>query len=265
MADRVDVGEIELAYERRGEGPVVAFAHGLGGGKEGWADVAQRVADAGFETICVDMRGAGESEVPPGPYSVEAWAADLVALLDALGIEHAALVGHSVGCMVVEHAALALEGRCPALAMLGGAIRWGDGFETVLGERAELARAGSLGEVAVAVAAAGFSQRAHAERPELIESFVEDFASQDPEGYAESALATARASMLDPERIGCPSLALAGAEDAVTPTESSQEIAETMPRGEFAAVSGGAHWCHIELPERVGEQLAGFLGRSGFG
>jgi 3-oxoadipate enol-lactonase len=259
MAERIDIGEAELAIVRQGEGPAVVFVHGLGGSKEAWGDVAEAVAGAGYEAIAIDMRGAGESAVPPGPYSVEGWAQDLTALLDALRIDRAALVGHSVGCMVVEHAAVALEDRCFALATLGGAIRWAGGFEQVLTERAELARTGRLREVADAVTAAGFTDRARAERPELIEAFAERFASQDAEGYAESALATARGAMITPEAVRCPALAFAGSEDAVTPPDASKEIAAAMPHGEFSTVPDGAHWCLVELPEVVGERLLGLL------
>ena len=54
--------------------------------------------------MAYDQRGAGLSAKPPGPYSVELWADDLVRLLDALEVERPLLVGHSVGCMVAEHA-----------------------------------------------------------------------------------------------------------------------------------------------------------------
>lgn len=259
MAERIDVGEVELAYERRGEGAPVVFVHGLGGSKRAWGMTAAALAEQGYEGITVDLRGAGESDKPPGPYSVEQWSLDLISLLDELRLDPPALVGHSVGCMVVEHAALALQDRCRAIAMLGGAVRWADGFDEVLEQRAQLARSGRLREVAEAVAAAGFSERAHTQRPELISEFVESFSSQDPDGYAESALATARASMLEPESIRCPALAIAGAEDAVTPLDASKEIAAAMPHGEFTTVSGGAHWCLIELPEKVSERLLSFL------
>lgn len=265
MAERIDVGRIELAYERRGEGPAVVFVHGLGGRKESWEAVLAAVVSAGYEAIAIDMGGAGDSDRPAGPYSVEGWAADLIGLLEGLSIPRAALVGHSVGCMVVEHAALALEDRCPALAMLGGAVAWGPGFDAALNERAELARSGRMREVADAVATTGFSEEARTERPELIERFVELFVANDPEGYAESALATARGRMLEPDAIRCPALAFAGSEDPVTPPDASKEIAAAMPRGEFTTVADGAHWCQMELPEAVGDLLAEFLGRSGIG
>ncbi|MGH2955838.1 MAG: alpha/beta fold hydrolase [Solirubrobacterales bacterium] len=265
MPERAEANGVELAYQRRGDGPAVVFVHGLGGRKEAWAEVQAAAAEAGYEAIALDLRGAGDSDKPAGPYSVEGWSRDLIALLEALGIGRAALVGHSVGCMVVEHAALALEDRCPALAMLGGAVRWAEGFDAVLAERARLARGGRMREIAEAVAGTGLTDRARAEDPALVERFIEMFAANDPDGYAESCLATARGAMLDPERVACPALAFAGALDAVTPPGASKEIAAAMPHGQFETVPEGAHWCHVEAPGAVSEPLLGFLGRVAIG
>jgi 3-oxoadipate enol-lactonase len=265
VSERIEIEGLALACERRGEGPPVVFVHGLGGGKEAWEGVATATAEAGYEAISLDLRGAGESDKPAGPYSVETWSLDLIALLEALRIERAALVGHSVGCMVVEHAALALEHRCAALAMLGGAVRWADGFDAVLEERAELARAGSLPEIAEAVANTGLSERGRAEDPALVERFVAMFAANDPAGYAESCLATARGTMVEPERIAAPALAFAGALDPVTPPGAAKEIAAAIPRGEFETVPDGAHWCHMEVPHAVGKRLLDFLQRGATG
>jgi 3-oxoadipate enol-lactonase len=167
--------------------------------------------------------------------------------------------------MVVEHAALALQDRCAALAMLGGTISWPGGFEEAAAERARLARDGRLREVGEAVAAGGLTPPAHADRPELVERFLELFGTNDPEAYAESALATARGTMVQPEGIVCRALALAGDEDAVTPPAAAHQIAAAMPRGESAGVPGGAHWCHFELPDRVSDRLLAFLQRPAIG
>jgi 3-oxoadipate enol-lactonase len=258
IADPVDIGRVELAVESAGEGPAVVFVHGLGGVAEAWRGQLDRFGGP-FRAIAYDQRGAGRSDRPPGPYSVEGWAADLVALLDTLGVERAALVGHSVGCMVAEHAALALEGRCAALAMLGGAPAWPEQANPVFEERARLARGGRLREVAEAVSGTGLSERAHAERPELVARMVEMVAANDPEAYAESALATGRGSMLDPERVSCPALAFCGEEDVVTPVAASEAIASAIPGGRSAVVAGGAHWCHLELPDAVNKILLDFL------
>lgn len=259
--ERVSAGDVDLACDRAGSGEVaVVLVHGLGGSRLGWAAQLRAAAEAGFEAIALDLRGAGDSDKPPGPYSVEGWAADVVAAIDAMGLERAILVGHSVGCMVAEHAALALGGRCAALAVLGGRLEWPDGFPEALAERAELARRGRLDEVARGVAAGALSERARESDPGLVERFVADFLSaNEPEAYAEAADATGRGSMLTPGEVRCPALAFAGIEDPVTPPESAREIAAAMPLGRFATVAEGAHWCQIEAPAAVNDALLPFL------
>ena len=259
MPERIGVGDVELAYERGGEGPPAVFVHGLGGRREVWAEQRAALEAEGFDAIAIDMRGHGESAKPPGPYSVEGWAADLVGLLDALELERVVLIGHSIGCTVVEHAALELGERCAAIAMLGGALAFSDEFKAGLAERARLARAGRMREIGEAVAGTGLTQRAHAERPELVERVVELISANDPEAYALSAEATAAAVMREPELIACPALAFAGAEDPVGPPRAQEEIAAAMPAGESATVAEGAHICMLEVGERTTTTLLDFL------
>jgi 3-oxoadipate enol-lactonase len=120
VAERVAVGEIELAYEDSGGGGnAVVLVHGLGGSLYGWRAQSRALAEAGYRAVAYDQRGAGLSSKPPGPYSVELWAEDLTGLMGALGIERAALVGHSMGCMVAVEAASLLGERL----LGGGAVR----------------------------------------------------------------------------------------------------------------------------------------------
>jgi len=261
MSERIGVEGVEFAYERGGEGPAVVFLHGLGGRKEVWSAQRAAVAEDGFDAIAIDLRGHGDSDKPDGPYSVEIWASDLVAALDGLGIERAALVGHSIGCIVVELAALELGERCAALAMMGGALGFDEDFKATLRGRAELARERRMREIGEAVATTGLTERGRAARPELFERIAELIASNDPDAYANSALATAEAEMRDPGRIGCAALAFAGAEDLVGPPEAQKAIAAAIPKGESAVVAGGAHMCMLEVPEATAETLLGFLRR----
>jgi 3-oxoadipate enol-lactonase len=257
----------EIAFVREGEadGPSLALVHGLGGSTGSWGGVRKVAAEAGWDVISLDCRGSGASAKPPGPYSVEGWSEDLVALLDALEVERVALAGHSVGCMVAARVAVSLGGRASALALLGGALEWATGFDDVLAERAGLAREGRMREVADAVAAKGFTDRARSERPELVAGFIESFAANDPDGYAESALAAAKASIAEPGTIGCPVLAFAGSEDEVTPRSASEEIAAAVGDGRAAVVEGYAHWCNVEAPAAVAALLLGFCGDAAAG
>lgn len=261
MAERARIGELELAYEEAGEGPAVLLVHGLGGSGYSWRAQLAALAAAGYRAIAYDQRGAGRSGNPAGPYSIDGWADDLEGLLGSLGVERVALVGHSVGTMVAEHAALRLGEGCWALALLGGALGWPEEALPNFERRAELARSGRLDEVADQVAATGLSERCRAERPELHGLFCAAIAGNDPEGYAESALATGRGFMVDAERISCPTLALCGELDPVTPPAASEAIAAAIPGAETALIEESAHWCQLEAPAAVSDVLLSFLGR----
>ncbi len=128
-----------------------------------------------------------------------------------------ALVGHSVGCMVAEHAALRLGDRVWALALCGGAIEWRPQADAVFEERVRLARTGRMDEIAHTVATTGLSERARAENPVLHGLMLDQIASNDPGAYAASSQATREGSMHDLERVSCPALAFCGSEDPVAP------------------------------------------------
>ena len=263
MAERIDIGGLTLAYEDTGgSGPCVVFVHGLGGSKNGWLAQLERCGERGWRGIAYDQRGAGRSEKPAGPYSVEMWVDDLLGLLEALGVERAALVGHSVGCMIAERAATTLAGRLWALALCGGARAWRPEAQPIFEERVRLARAGRMDEIAAMVATTGLSERCREDDPRLLGLMRELIASNEALAYAECSAATASATMSDLASVDCPVLAFCGAEDPVTPIAAAEEIAAALSHGETAVVPGAAHWCMVEDPAGTNRVLFDFLDRA---
>lgn len=260
MAERIETNGVTLAYEDTGgEGPVVLFTHGLGGSANAWLAQLEACRERGWRGVAHDQRGAGRSEKPAGPYSVETWAEDLVGVLDGLGIERAALVGHSVGCMVSQRAAVELGRRARALAVCGGALAWRPEAAPVFEERVRQARAGRMDEIAELVARTGLSEHCRAEDPRLLGLMREMIVSNDPGAYAECSAATAVATMEGTERVTCPILAFCGSEDPVTPPAAAAAIADAATDGRTGVVEGAAHWCQIEDPDATNEVLFGFL------
>ena len=95
----VEVGGGALACFRFGEAtgqPVAIAVHGITGSSRSWLPVARALGDRA-ELVALDIRGRGRSSVLPGPYGMEVHERDLLAVLDALGLEQAVLVGHSLG------------------------------------------------------------------------------------------------------------------------------------------------------------------------
>nr|WP_206529482.1 alpha/beta hydrolase [Brevibacillus sp. SYP-B805] len=85
-----------MAYDDEGSGEAVVLLHGLCGSAEYWVHVIPKLAEK-YRVIVPDLRGHGESGVPDEVYTMEQMADDIAHLLDRLGVEKAALFGHSLG------------------------------------------------------------------------------------------------------------------------------------------------------------------------
>jgi haloacetate dehalogenase len=108
--DRVDTGSVTLSVHRAGTGTPLILLHGYPQTHMSWAKVAPALA-AQFDVILPDLRGYGESDVPPddpvhSTYSKRVMAADIVGLMNALGIARAHVIGHDRGARVAYRLAL---------------------------------------------------------------------------------------------------------------------------------------------------------------
>jgi pimeloyl-ACP methyl ester carboxylesterase len=100
--------------------PGVVMVHGASNDHSPWNLAARFFAHHGHAVLALDLPGHGRSEGPPLP-DVETLAAWLLRVLDAAGVERAALAGHSMGSLIALHAASLAPARCTALLMLGTA------------------------------------------------------------------------------------------------------------------------------------------------
>lgn len=107
--ERVDVGDVELRVRHGGKGPPVVLLHGHPRTHATWHQVAPLLAGT-HHVVCPDLRGYGESSKPPSTpdhatYSKRAMARDIVALMDQLGHQRFAVVGHDRGTYVAQRLA----------------------------------------------------------------------------------------------------------------------------------------------------------------
>jgi lipase len=113
-------GEVELAIWRAGEGPdPVICLHGITAQHRAFNAVA-RYLEASRGLVGVDLRGRGDSDKPESGYSLDAHAADVVRVLDHLGLQSAVLAGHSMGGFVALKTVLTYPERVRALVLLDG-------------------------------------------------------------------------------------------------------------------------------------------------
>lgn len=129
-------------YEVRGSGgPPVVLIPGLGGDGRFWEPVAERL-ESRFQLLMVDHRGAGRSDRPEGPYTIQRIARDVVEIMDEAGWAHAHLVGHSTGGAVVQTLALDHAERAGRLVISGSWPGPDARFRTLFEARLALLEAG---------------------------------------------------------------------------------------------------------------------------
>ena len=94
-------GPVAIAYDIAGNGPLVAFLHGIGGNRTNWEGQVEYFS-AGFCAVAWDARGYGASDNPPHALRFGDYADDLARLLDHLDAERAHMVGLSMGGMILQ-------------------------------------------------------------------------------------------------------------------------------------------------------------------
>jgi 3-oxoadipate enol-lactonase len=253
----VKVNGKELAVEIDGDGPAVLLVHGLGATSNFYQVQTDVLADR-FRVIRPDSAGAGRSPVAED-ISVESHAEDLAALLDELGVESAAVVGHSVGTLIVRALAARHPQKVSKLALLGAVREPADAGRQAQRDRAALLREKGTAAVAPAVVANALSETTRRDKPEVAAFVRELVMRQDPEGYARNCEALAAATDPGPVASGLPLLLITGADDKVGPPEASQEIAKAHGEATVEILPGVGHWTALEAAGPVTDLLQKFL------
>jgi 3-oxoadipate enol-lactonase len=253
----VKVNGKELAVEVDGQGPAVLMVHGLGG-TSNFFQVQTDALAGRFQIIRPDLAGAGRSPVADG-ISVAAHADDLAALLEELGVQSAAVVGHSMGTLVVRDLAARYPDKVSALVLLGAVREPAEAGRQAQRDRAALLREKGTGPVAPAVVANALSETTRRDKPEVAAFVRELVMRQDPEGYARNCEALAEATDPGPIDPDLPLLLVTGSDDKVGPPEASHELAAAHGKATVEIVPGVGHWTALEAAQPVTDQLLAFL------
>jgi 3-oxoadipate enol-lactonase len=241
--------EVHHVVEGNRGGPTVVLVSSLGTTHRMWDPQVPSLA-SGRRVVRYDTRGHGRSPVPPGPYTIDQLADDLVALLDRLDVQRAHLVGLSLGAMTAMSVAAERPDRVTSLALLCTSARLGP--EQLWVDRAHSARTQGMAVLSQAAVERWFSPRFRAEHPDQVTAMRKMVESTPAEGYAACCEAIRHMDLRERlASITAPTLVIAGTEDPSTPPEHLRLIADSIPGSRLEVFEGVAHLANIEEPGRV--------------
>lgn len=262
MTKRVSVHGIEMAYEEHGAGtrPLV-LVHGFTGSRRDFSWRFPELAALG-RTIAPDLRGHGESTNTgdPAGYTLEQIALDLVAFLDALGVESCDLLGHSMGGMAALRVALAAPQRVASLILMGTSAHCPSGIPRPIIELAGriAVEAGTRRLVEIMRERAPTEpSRSEADRRNeaawgegyWTEWRYPNFEAMDPVAYGAFGTAILDQGTLAPRlgEIRCPTLVLVGDGDTSF-LDAAAELAAGIPGARRVDVPDAGHQPQLEHP-----------------
>jgi 3-oxoadipate enol-lactonase len=254
-----EINGIRCFYEFDGQGEgVVTLIHALGTGHWMW-DRQVEVLRPHFRVLRYDVRGHGQTDKPPGPYSLELFAQDLAALLDVLGIPAAHLVGLSMGGMIAQTFALNYPDRVKSLVLADTSSRYPPESRQQFEERAKVAETQGIEHLIESALERWFTPEFARTHPEVIERYRRMLRANDPKAYAAAARAIAQLDLTS--RLGAirvPTLVVVGEDDPGTPPAMAREIAAAIP-GARLEILPGRHMTQEESAEAFNRLLLEFL------
>jgi pimeloyl-ACP methyl ester carboxylesterase len=263
----VTVNDINLYYEIHGSGDPLVLINGLGYDLWMWHRMVPGLAEQ-FQVLIFDNRGAGRSEKPAGPYSAQMLAADLAALLEALDIEQAAVMGHSMGGFVAQ--ALVLSRPDLVSQLILSATNFGGPNHIPVTQEALVVLMDTqadpierLRRGIIVSCAPGFAEA----NPELVEAWIAHRVEMplDPVGYQAQlaiglSLSTVEASFeLRLKEVRAPTLILFGEHDKVVPPGNAQLLASEIGGSMTTLLPGAGHFFPLEVPGLANETIINFL------
>jgi pimeloyl-ACP methyl ester carboxylesterase len=230
--------------------PPVVLLHGAGGNHLYWPPQIRRLI--GERVLAVDLPGHGKSE-GVGHHTIEDYASAIVNFVEALKLNKAVLLGHSMGGAIALQAALQSPERVLALGLLGSAARL-----TVSPNLLRMASDPSkAADVVHSVIENSFAQTTSLRLKELAEQRMLESRSSVLYGdflACDSFDATAVA-----EQVDMPVLILFGAEDHMVPLGRGRALKLQIAGAHMEVVAEAGHMVMLEQPNRVAELLREFI------
>jgi 3-oxoadipate enol-lactonase len=257
---KLSIQNINIHYESVGQGDPLLLLHGLGSSTRDWE---KQIAffSKNYQVITVDIRGHGQSDKPPGPYSIALFAADIAELINILDIKPVHVVGISMGGMIAYQLAATHHQLVKSMTIVNATPEFvvrtfKERFNVF--QRQLIVRLLGMRKIGKVLSKRLFIKP---EQEELRTIFIERWAENDSKTYLKAMKAIVGWSVVDKlKNIDCPTLILAADED-YTSVEEKKKFASIMNQAEISIIKDSRHATPIEHPKLFNQTVIDFLNK----
>ncbi|MGM1060840.1 alpha/beta fold hydrolase [Saccharothrix sp. Mg75] len=249
------------AYDDEGDGPPLLLVHGHPFDRSMWRPQFEHFRSR-YRVVVPDLRGYGDAPAATGTTPLSAFAADLVALLDDLGIDRAVVCGLSMGGQITMELHRSHPERVRALVLADTTPEPDDpAAARARHEAADRVEREGIGPYADELMRRMISPRTVAERPDVADHVRRMMHGAPPSGAAAALRGRAARPDYAPSLAAArvPALVVVGEEDEYTPVATARRLHETLPGSAFAVVPGAGHLPNLERPALFDEVVGRFL------
>ena len=236
--------------------PVLILSNSLGTNLHMWDDQVGEWSKH-FRVVRYDRRGHGKSGVPKGPYSMERFGRDVIAIADALKAKTFNWCGLSMGGMVGQWLGANAPDRVEKLILSNTHYNYAD--KAPWSDRIKMVQEKGLAPLVDPNMERWFTKGFRDREPQAIAKMKENFLATNPAGYVAccEAIRDMDFTASNPT-IKAPTLVIVGTQDPATPPAAGEAIAKQIPGAKLAALDA-AHIANIELPKQYTETVLKFL------
>lgn len=264
---KINANGIDIYYEIHGRGHPLILIAGLSYSHWQWHKMIPGLAEH-FQVIAFDNRGAGQTDKPDGPYSAPLLAGDTAALLEALDVDRAAVMGHSMGGFVAQE--LALERPDLVSHLILTATHFGGAGHVPITEEAMAVLSDTAGDPGERFrrglevsTAPGFAER----HPDVVEEWLAYRAQNPIEPAPYQAQLAVGLALVDEgaayahrlDRVQAPTLILFGKHDKVVPPANARLLADKIPDSAVKILPDAGHFFPLETPDAAVQAVVDFL------
>ena len=257
----IEVNGVSLRYDVQGTGKPLVLIHEMGGTLESWDLVLPALA-AKRRVIRYDTRGAGFSEKIRGGLKIGTMTADLIALIDALGVTgKVALAGTAVGGAIALHTAVRHGDRIAAAIVSSPAVSIPEASRAAVLDRVARFERDGVRFALDATADNGYPAELRADATKFA-AFRARWLANDPVSFA-TIYRMLAAMDLSPElhAIKCPVLVIGGEYDRGRPPGVVEPVAKAIPGARFKVLPAG-HYAGLQAPELMVAEIEAFLAQA---